>query len=331
MRVLVTGAAGFIGGHVVEVLSARGHAVRALVRARVDRPWLASAEQVEGDITRNESLHAAVQDCDGVVHCAAVADFGVTSDTWHSVNVRGTEHVVAAARAAGVGRLVHLSTFLVHEPREGVCIDENGPIAAHPPAGYVASKVAADALVRSAASDLSVVVLRPGVVYGPRDGAALPRIVALLSSGRFWFVAGGRFHAHVVYVENLVDAVVASIERTAAAGAYLVIDHPPVEVREFIWEIADGLGMPRPARSVPRFIAVAAERARQKLPRALRGETLLRRYGMQVFTRDLRFSTERAQRELGFCSRIPYAEGMGRLVAWARRDWLPTRSPSART
>jgi nucleoside-diphosphate-sugar epimerase len=277
---------------------------------------LAGAEQVEGDITRIESLRAAVQSCDGVVHCAAVAGFGVAPETWHDVNVRGTEHVVAAARAAGVGRLVHLSTLLVHPLREGACIDESGPLAAQRSAGYVASKVAADALVRRAGSDLPIVVLRPGVVYGPRDGVALPRIAALLSSGRFWFVAGGRFHAQLVYVENLVDAVVASIERPAASGPYLLVDSPPVQVRDFIWGIADGLGVPRPRRSVPRSVATVADAARRKLPRALRGEPLLRRYGMQIFTRDLRYSTERAQRELGFCSRVSFAEGMGRLVAW---------------
>jgi nucleoside-diphosphate-sugar epimerase len=117
-----------------------------------------------------------------------------------------------------------------------------------------------------------------------------------------------------VYVENLVDAILASIERVAATGPYLVIDDPTVEVRDFIWGIADGLGLSRPTRSVPRFIASA----RIWLPRPLRWD--VRRYGLQVLTRDLRFSTERARRQLGYRSRILYAEGMARLVAWAQAD-----------
>lgn len=320
MRVLVTGATGFVGGHVVETLCAGGYTVRALVRHRVDVPWLTSAEQVEGDITNDARLGSAMQDCDAVVHCAAASGYGVAPDAWQLVNVRGTEHVVEACRAVGVRRLVHLSTILVHELRSGVLIDENTPYAAQPPAGYVASKIAADEFVRAAARDLSVVVLRPGVVYGPRDNAALPRILALLSSGRFWFVGGGRYPCHLVYVENLVDAVVASIECATAAGPYLVMDDPAVQVREFIWAIADGLDLPRPTRSVPVSIAKAVDASRTWLPAPLRWHPLIRRFGVGIFTLDLRFSTERAQRELRYRSRVSYAEGMARFVAWARAE-----------
>jgi nucleoside-diphosphate-sugar epimerase len=208
---------------------------------------------------------------------------------------------------------VHLSTIAVHEPREGVLIDEDAPFVAAPTGpGYAASKIAAERIVQAAARDLSVVVLRPGAVYGPRDRAALPRIVTQLAAGRFLFVAGGRFRCHLVYVENLADAVVASLECATAAGPYLVIDHPAVEVREFVFGIADGLGLPRPTLSLPEVIASA----RMRLPRRLRWD--IRRYGMSIFAHDLRFSTQRAQRELGYQTRTSYAEGMARLIAWAR-------------
>jgi nucleoside-diphosphate-sugar epimerase len=108
--------------------------------------------------------------------------------------------------------------------------------------------------VQAAARDVSVVVLRPGIVHGPRDRAALPRIVTQLAAGRFLFVADGRFRCHLVYVENLADAVVVSIECATAAGPYLVIDHPAVKVREFVFGIADGLGLPRPTLSLPELI-----------------------------------------------------------------------------
>jgi nucleoside-diphosphate-sugar epimerase len=250
-----------------------------------------------------------------VVHCAAVSGFGIAPDFWEIVNVRGTEHVIEACRAAGVRRLVHLSTMVVHEPLRGVVIDENGPYVADPGGpGYTASKIAAERLVLAAAPDLLVVVLRPGVVYGPRDRAALPRIVTQLAARRFLFVAGGRYRCHLVYVENLADAVVASLECTTAAGPYLVIDDPAVEVREFVCGIADGLGLPRPTLSLPEVLASS----RMRLPRPLRWD--IRRYGMPIFARDLRFSAERAQRELGYRSSIPYVEGMARLVAWAQAD-----------
>jgi nucleoside-diphosphate-sugar epimerase len=110
---------------------------------------------------------------------------------------------------------------------------------------------------------------------------------------------------------------VESIDRADAAGPYLVMDDPIVEVREFIWGIADGLSLPRPARSVPRFI----DSARTWLPRPLRWD--VRRYGIGTFTRELQFSTERVRRDLGYCSHISYAEGMRRLVAWARAEYVP--------
>lgn len=313
MRVFVTGATGFVGGHVVEALLARGYTVRALVRRCVAVPWLFGAEQVEGDLADAESIRSAARGSDFVVHCAAVSGRGIEADAWNTVNVRGTERVIEACCAAGVRRLVHLSTIVVHEPRPGVLLDEAAPFAANPGGpGYVASKIAAERLVQAAPAHLSVVVLRPGVVYGPRDRAAFSRIVAPLSAGRLLFVAGGHFRCHLVYVENLADAVVASIENVAATGAYIVIDEPTVEVREFVCDIANGLGLPSPRISIPAFVAAA----RGWLPRRLRWD--IRRYGMPIFTRDLRFSTERAQRELGYHSRITYDEGMARLIAWAR-------------
>ncbi len=293
-----------------------------MVRHRLDVPWLVRAEQVEGDVVNLDSVRSAAQGSDAVVHCAAVSGSRIAPEAWEAVNVRGTQHVIEASRACAVRRLVHLSTIVVHEPRRGVIIEEDSPYVADPQGpGYVASKIAAEHLLR-AARDLSIVVLRPGVVYGPRDRAALPRIVAQLSADRFWFVSGGRFRCHLVYVENLADAVIASIVCPAAAGSYLVIDEPTVQVREFVSDIANGLKLPCPRASVPQFVAAS----RIRLPRPLRWD--IQRYAMPIFSRDIRFSTERAQRELGYRSRIAYTEGMARLMAWARGAYAPKATSS---
>ena len=165
-RALVTGASGFVGARVVERLTSRRVPARALVRRRSNRAGTSGpVDWVQGDVTRPETLPAAVAGCDVVFHCAWG---GGSLEDSRRVNVEGTRNVVEAAARAGVRRLVHLSTMAVHGDRLPAELTEDAPLIARGDA-YGVSKAEGETLARQLGPELGleVVVLRPTLVYGP--------------------------------------------------------------------------------------------------------------------------------------------------------------------
>ena len=195
--VLVTGAAGFIGSHVVETLVQRGARVRAFVRytSAGGWGWLDSSEVKDelevfaGDIRDPETLVAPMAGAEVVFHLAALIAIPysyVTPLAYVRTNVEGTTNVLEAARTAGVGRVVHTSTSEVYGTAQTVPISEAHPLVGQSP--YSASKIGADKIAESfhAAYGLPVVVLRPFNTFGPRQSAraVIPTIITQLLAGR---------------------------------------------------------------------------------------------------------------------------------------------------
>lgn len=202
-RALVTGAGGFIGSHLVELLLAEGHEVRALVRynSRSSRGWLEQViesdpkraadllEVVFGDVTDPFLAARAVDGCEIVHHLAALIGIPYSyaaPASYVAVNVTGTLNLLEAARGAGVRRFLHTSTSEVYGSARRVPIDESHPLQAQSP--YAATKIAADKLAESFAAsfELPVVVVRPFNTYGPRQSAraVIPTIASQALAGR---------------------------------------------------------------------------------------------------------------------------------------------------
>jgi dTDP-glucose 4,6-dehydratase len=195
--VLVTGAAGFIGSHVAEALVRAGADVRAFVRYTSGGGWgwldeseLRDDLQVfAGDIRDPETLVEPMRDVEVVFHLAALIAIPysyLTPLAYVRTNVEGTTNVLEAARAAGVGRVVHTSTSEVYGTAQTVPIAESHPLVGQSP--YSASKIGADKIAESfhAAYELPVVILRPFNTFGPRQSAraVIPTIVTQLLAGR---------------------------------------------------------------------------------------------------------------------------------------------------
>src|SRR5881628_112933 len=175
LRILVTGGTGFIGGHVAGRLTADGHVVTILSRARSLPDWTPRSVKVcVGDLADSASLRAACADQDAVVHAAGFVGAGGTWAAYRRVNVTGTRLLLRAAVASGVPRLIHLSSLVVHaEPRGGEVIREASPLLRHVASWnhYARSKLFAERIVHRAAvtGRIATVVIRPGLVLGPRD------------------------------------------------------------------------------------------------------------------------------------------------------------------
>jgi nucleoside-diphosphate-sugar epimerase len=297
-----------------------------LARPAADTARLKSlgVEVVRGDVTAPATLSAAFAGQQVAIHAAGrVTDWGPRQEFFR-VNAQGTANVVAASRAAGVRRLVHLGSLTVLGlPRGGGVVDETTAPVDAPADAYTASRLSGERIVRAANGEggLETVVIRCGLIWGPGEPTILPRILALLRRGRMVYPGGGRNHLGMAYVDNLVEGVILAATAPAAAGRiYHITDGEEVTCREVLDAIAGALGVPPPRRSVPFPVMYAVATLLEGFAKALRSATPppITRYGARLVACDCHYDIGRARRELGYRPVVSFREGMARLAAGAR-------------
>ncbi len=214
MRVLVTGAGGFLGRAVVRRLNEAGHALVALVHDSAANVG-ADIETRTGDIVNLDAMAQAVAGCDAVVHCAAhVTPFGRIDD-YYDVNVRGTDNLLAACEIAGVRRFVFTSCAGVVLDRGDLNgVNETQRMPARAPTPYLSTKATAERHVLAAnAADFATVALRPHLLWGPGESTLLPRLAALAKAGKLRLFGEAGKKIDSCYVDNAADAHLAALER----------------------------------------------------------------------------------------------------------------------
>lgn len=322
MRALVTGAGGFIGSRMVQRLTLQGVTARALVRHGLSTPGGDSrAERARGDVTEPESLRRAVKGCELIFHCAWG---GFTLDEARRINVEGTRHVLEAAAAAGVRRVVHLSTMAVHGRRLPPLLTEEAPLCLHGDA-YGVSKAEGESLAfeRGRALGVEVVALRPTLVYGPQAPFWVLAYFERVKNEHVVLVDGGRGLANLVYADDLVDAMWTAAAAPVAGEAFLISGDQAITWQEYLGHFARMCGKPLPP-SLPLW------RARIEM-QWLRAYGLLAQRPRRVQGMDLSLMTERtavsidkARRLLGYGPRVAIDEGMCRCETWLRQEgYLP--------
>jgi len=252
MRILVTGASGFVGAILCRELVARGHAVRAAVR-RAGSPGAAPPELQQvpiPDIAAEFDRRALLDGVDAVVHLAAIAHrSGSLEEELRQVNVDGTVRLAEAA-AGFVRRFVFLSSVKVHgEDSGGGTYGEAD--ALRPEDSYGRSKLEAERALTgiAARSGMELVLIRPPLVYGPGVRANFLRLLRWVDSGLPLPFASVHNRRSLIYLGNLVDAIARCAEHPAARGPFLVSDEETVSTPDLVSRIARALG--RPARLLP--------------------------------------------------------------------------------
>jgi nucleoside-diphosphate-sugar epimerase len=325
---LITGATGFVGGHLAEACTGRGWNVRALVRPSSDTRLLEQnhVTLVRGDLADAAAVREALQGVEVVFHCAAkVGDWGPVEE-YRAINVEALRGLLDACRQLPLRRFVHSSSLGVYAARHHHGTDESEPLPAHHIDGYTQTKAESEQLVLSyhRQHQLPVVVLRPGFIYGPRDRTLMPKLLANLRKRMVRYISGGKHAMNCIYVGNLVEAALIAAEKPEAVGqVYNLTDGEFVSKRRFIESIVNGLGLPRPRPvSVPLWAArimawwMESGARRKNSPKPPR----LTQARLKLFGLNLDFSIEKAKRELGYRPRWSFDEGMAQTLAWYKQN-----------
>jgi nucleoside-diphosphate-sugar epimerase len=320
---VVTGATGLVGSHIVEHLVARGERVRALVRPTSDAAFLREqgVELAVGDLHDADSLRRALAGADVVYHCAArVSDWGPWAQ-FRSDTVDATRNVVETARAVGVGRFLHVSSIAVYgRPRPGRGeVTEEAPLGRRPWLWdhYGRAKILAEQVVWRA--DPGATAVRPVWVYGPRDRASMPRVIAALRAGRVPIIGPGSNALNVLYAGDVAEgAILAATSPEARGQAYNLSSAGEVTQVELLNTLTDALGLPRVRRHVPYFLAMRAAFLSEAWGRLLRRRTppTLTRKAVNLVARSTRYSTAKARAQLGWRPQVDIREGVRRTLEW---------------
>jgi nucleoside-diphosphate-sugar epimerase len=285
VRVLVTGASGFVGHAACRELIARGHDVRALVRRPGSEP--AGTAAVAGDLTDAGALASAVRAAapEGVLHLAAEIASQRSADRVREVNVEGMRRLLEACVADGAPKVVFTSTVVTGEAG-GALLVEDEPLPVQTP--YGRSKQEGEALLL--ACGLPAVVVRPGHVYGPGGWYEHEMLARLRKPGRFAVIGRGDNLWDVIHVDDIARALVDALERAPAGEIYHAADDEPIAYYDFMALSAQALGV-GPPRRVPAWVA-----------RLAAGSS-----AVTAVVRSARTSNAKLKRDLGWAPRYPSA------------------------
>jgi nucleoside-diphosphate-sugar epimerase len=330
---LITGANGLLGRHLVSALRDRGDSVRVLVRPDEESSWLEERGVAvhRGDIRRPETLTTPMSGVQAVLHLADMMGVARPIEDYRAVNVTGTENVCRAALAGGA-RVVHVSSWTVYGMALGKPAREDFPLAPlREP--YSITKAEGDVAVRRMMREdkLRAVIVRPGTFFGPGDHFHFGWIADRLRAGRGVIVGSGDNALPFVYVTDVVEGLLLALDHEHAIGqAYNITSDRPVTQKQFLHAIAREIGARPPRFHIPYPALYAAGSAAERLAllRRSKRQPVVTRLGVKLFGTDNRHAIDKARRELGFMPWVNLYEGVRLAATWyLEQDELAASGP----
>lgn len=328
MRILLTGASGFLGSHIAEQLDQQGADVRALVRPTSDTRFLerlAHVTLLRGALSDKDSLFAATEGVDGVIHTAGLVKARRPAD-FYRTNAQGTVNLLDAVKrnAPDIGRFVLVSSLAVMGPAEdGRAIPAGA--SPNPVTHYGRSKLAAEQAARAEARAVPITILRPPMIYGPRDRELLPFFKSV-QLGVLPLTGSPKSRLSAIYVADCAAACIIALEADVPTGsAYFVEDGRLETLGGLITHIENALGQRAWLRvPVPRFLMYGAALGSELYGRIRGRAVMLTRDKLnELLAPHWVCDSAEAQAALGWKPRISFEEGTRITGAWYRQEgWL---------
>ena len=326
MKVLVTGASGFTGSHLVRFLIEAGHQVRVLVRpsSRLDLLEGLSPEPIHGDLTDGESIRRAVTGTERIFHLAAVYREAKLSDrVYYDVNVEGTRRLAEAALSEGGVPLIYCSTCGVHGEVAEPPADEEAPY--NPGDIYQETKVEAEKLLLSMKRErgLHLVIIRPVGIYGPGDRRFL-KLFRGVARRHFPMIGKGDVFYHLTHVEDVARGFMRAAEVSSANGkVFIIAGERYTTIKELIEIIARAAKVPPPRLRLPAGPMYAAAVVCEGIFRPLGIEPPLYRRRLDFFLKHRAFKIDKARNELGWKPEVDLEQGIRQTLDYYRsQGWL---------
>lgn len=327
MKAMITGGGGFLGRRLVELLLGEGHEVHFLARGLYPEVEALGATFHRVDLLDGESLPAALQGVDTVFHVAAKAGVWGPESTYYSINVQGTQRLLAAAQEVGVQRFIYTSTPSVVSYDAPI---ENGandlPYASRYKAHYPKTKAMAERMVLAAnAPGMATVSLRPHLIFGPGDPHLLTRFVQSALEGRLRIIGDGHNMVDFTYIDNAawahIDAAHALIDHRApcAGQAYFISNDEPVSLWGWFNALLEQMGVPRIEQRLSHRTARNLFGLIEKVHRVLPlGEPSVTAFLADAMATSHWFDMAPAKRDLGYRIRIPMEDTLAPTAAYLK-------------
>jgi nucleoside-diphosphate-sugar epimerase len=324
MHILVTGGTGFLGQHLVRTLLDRQHSVSMVGRNFIGvQDLLATgAIPIHADLRNAVAMREACKGMDVVFHVGALsAAWGKRRD-FYAINVAGTRAVLEGCREHGVKRIIYVSSpSVVFEGRDIMHATEAMTYPRRFTSVYARTKKLGEDLVNAASAHMETVILRPKAIFGPGDRTLLPQLLAAARQGRLPQIGNGRNLVDLTYVDNVVLALLSSLDAQAAVGkTYTITNDEHVPLWDMLRQVLRSLDISTDLRPVPLNLALLAATS-MEAQAALTGKApLLTRYTAAILGCTQTYNIEAAQRDLGYTPSVSVAEGVRRTLDALKRE-----------
>ncbi|HVV32777.1 MAG TPA: NAD-dependent epimerase/dehydratase family protein [Vitreimonas sp.] len=319
MRIFITGASGFVGGAAARYFVGKGHDVRAMSRSEKSDAIINALHATPVRCDLESVTPASIGNAEAVVHCAAFVEQWGPKDAWKRFNVDGTARMLAAAKAAGVKRFIHISTESVLWKGQSLNnVDETYPLALNSPYPYSWTKAQAEVLVQKANTpDFQTIILRPRFIWGPGDTTLLPLIEHMAKTGGWMWVNHGKAQTSTTHIANLVHAIDLALTQGKGGEAYFILDDGVRSMHEMISGMAASRGITLPEKSISGgmadFIGSTCEFVWGTF--GLKSDPPLTRFSAMIMSRDSVLNDAKARREMGYAPVISVEDGLRQLAA----------------